>query len=104
MTQTHDKFYRRKTIMPYSKIWKETERELLNRKHDLKNEFLQLFIIYLDIGNEDVFKILHLVSEDFDDVESRTQLFNAFERYFEAQDQNCHEKGRLHTLQCYLSR
>ena len=65
----------------------------MNRKHDLKYEFMQLFMIYLDIGNEDVFKILHLVSEDFDNVDSRTHLFNAFDRYFEAQGQDCHDKG-----------
>ena len=72
----------------------------MNRKHDLKYEFMQLFMIYLDIGNEDVFKILHLVSEDFDNVDSRTQLFNAFEKYFEAQGQDCHEKGTLHSVNC----
>ena len=72
----------------------------MNRKHDLKYEFMQLFMIYLDIGNEDVFKILHLVSEDFDNVDSRTHLFNAFEKYFEAQGQDCHEKGTLHSVNC----
>ena len=100
--QSLDPFYRqyRGSITPYTKIWRETERELLNRKHDLKYEFMQLFMIYLDIGNEDVFKILHLVSEDFDNVDSRTQLFNAFEKYFEAQGQDCHEKGTLHSVNC----
>ena len=100
--QSLDPFYRhyRGSITPYTKIWTETERELLNRKHDLKYEFMQLFMIYLDIGNEDVFKILHLVSEDFDNVDSRTHLFNAFDRYFEAQGQDCHDKGTLHSVNC----
>ena len=93
MSHTHDKFFCRKSITPYTKIWTETERELLNRKHDLKYEFIQLFIIYLDIGNEDIFKILHLVSQDFDNVDSRTRLFHGFERYFEAQNQDCHDTG-----------
>ena len=89
--QLLDPFYRhyKKSITPYVENWKDIERELLEQKHDLRNEFIQVFVLYLEIGNEDIFKILHLVSEDFNNEYSRLQLFAAFEKYFLSQKENC---------------
>ena len=57
-----------------------------------------MFVLYLEIGNEDIFKILHLVSEDFNNVDSRAQLFNAFEKYFMSQDQDCTATGTFYPV------
>ena len=70
----------------------------MKEKHNLKNEFIQLFIINLEIGNEDIFKILHLVSNDFGNADSRTHLFTAFEKYFLEQNQDCHATGAFYGI------
>ena len=76
----------------------------MKEKHNLKNEFIQLFIINLEIGNEDIFKILHLVSNDFGNADSRTHLFTAFEKYFLEQNQDCHATGAFYGILYRLKR
>ena len=76
----------------------------MKEKHNLKNEFIQLFIINLEIGNEDIFKILHLVSDDFGNADSRTHLFTAFEKYFSEQNQDCHATGAFYGILYRLKR